>query len=76
MFNSIQKPRHEQLATDDQLVKHGLKMLDEIFAQTQSEVVGSLRDMCVNLHRDCQRIRTEAITLAKELDFSSYMGNN
>ena len=69
MFNGIQRPHHDKLGIDDQLVESGLRMLEEISEETQSELVGSFRDMCVNLYRDCRRIRTEAFVMARELDF-------
>lgn len=55
--NSMQRSQHDPLSLDDQLIDAGLRTLDKIVEDTQSEVVRSFREMCTELVQDSQRRR-------------------
>jgi len=67
-FNSMQRPQHDQLSLDYQLVERGLKVLDEVAEETQSEIVRSFRQTCAGLHRDVERRRAEANVMADNIN--------
>jgi hypothetical protein len=70
-FNSMQRPQHDQLSLDNELVDTGLQMLDQITEETQSEKVRSFRKICTGLHWDAQQRRAEASMIANSLDLST-----
>jgi hypothetical protein len=67
-FNSIQRPHHEQVSFDNDLVDAGLKMLDRVVEETQSEIVRSFRTTCTGLHLDAQQRCAEASVVDNCLD--------
>jgi hypothetical protein len=70
-FNSMQRPQHDQLSLDNELVDTGLQMLDQVAEETQSEIVRSFRKTLTGLHRDAQQRRSETSVLANSLDLST-----
>ena len=56
-FNSMQRPQHNQLSLDNQLVDRGLKMLDQVADETQSEIVLNFRKTCAGLHQRSAEMR-------------------
>jgi hypothetical protein len=76
-FNSMQRPQHDQVSFDNQLVDRGLQMLDQVAEETQSEIVRSFRKTCAELHRDAQRKGAEASVMENTLNtlnLSTYSG--
>lgn len=67
-FNSMQRPQHDQLFLDNQLVDRGLQMLDKVAEETQSGIVRSFLKTCACLHQNAQRRRAEASVMANSLD--------
>ncbi|KAH7122740.1 fungal-specific transcription factor domain-containing protein [Dendryphion nanum] len=67
-FNSMQRPQHDLLSLDNELVDKGLQMLDRVEEETQSEIVRSFRKTCTGLHRDAQQRRAEASVMANSLN--------
>jgi hypothetical protein len=63
-FNILQRPYHDQAFFDDELVDSGLRMLEKVAEETQSEIVRSFRETCTGLHLDAQQRRAEASELA------------
>ena len=55
--NGMQRPQHDMLSLDNQLIEAGLRTLDKIVEDTQSEVVRSFQKMCSELVQDSQRKR-------------------
>jgi len=74
-FNGLQRPQHDKLFSDNQLVDTGLRILEQVLVETKSEVVRSFRDICTELHQDCQRKHAEATVMASDLDLSVYLVN-
>lgn len=55
--NGMQRSQHDTLSLDEQLIEAGLRTLDKIVEDTQSEVVRSFQKMCAELVQDSQRRR-------------------
>ncbi|KAF3396969.1 hypothetical protein DPV78_007848 [Talaromyces pinophilus] len=55
--NGMQRSQHDTLSLDEQLIEAGLRTLDKIVEDTQSEVVRSFQKMCTELVQDSQRRR-------------------
>jgi hypothetical protein len=72
-FNGLQNPHNEKLSSDNNLVDTGLRMLDRIVEDTQSEVVCSFRDACGTLNQESRRRRAEASVMASSFDLSAYL---
>ncbi|KAJ4292762.1 hypothetical protein N0V90_009425 [Kalmusia sp. IMI 367209] len=75
-FNGMQRPQHDKLFSDNQLVDNGLRMLDQVLEETHSEVVRSFRDACAKLHWDSRGRRAEATVIAKDLEIPTHLVNS
>lgn len=68
--NSMHGSRHDDRSSDSQLIEAGLRTLDKIVEETQSETVRSFRDTCAELNQDAQRRHTETTMMADNVDVS------
>ncbi|KAF2645213.1 hypothetical protein P280DRAFT_486464 [Massarina eburnea CBS 473.64] len=72
-FNNMHMPQHDQLSLDNQSVETGLKMLNQVAGETQSEIVRSFHKTCAGLYRDAQRKHAETIVIVNSLDLFAYI---
>jgi hypothetical protein len=72
-FNGLQNPHNDSLSSDNNLVDSGLRRLDRIVEETQSEVVSSFRDACATLSQASRQRRAEASAVSNSFDLSAYL---
>lgn len=72
MVNSMHRSRYDNMSLDNQLVEAGLRTLDEMVEETQSEALRSFRKTCTELNQDALRRRVEAAVTANNADFSMF----
>ena len=72
-FNNMQNDHHDKLLLDDQLVDTGLRILEQILEDTQSDIIRSFHDTCLKMHRECRQKRAERLGTVNDLDISAYL---
>ncbi len=70
----MDRSQHDKLSYDSQLIEAGLRTLDKLVEETQSDLVRSLRDTCTELNQDAQRRRVEVTMMANDAD-NMYFGD-
>lgn len=70
---SMQVGPYDQLSLDGQLIESGLRKLDRVLEEIQSEVIRSFRNTCAELNEMAQRRRSEAKRMAHNTEMSTYL---
>lgn len=60
----MQESQYDKMPLDGQLINAGLRTLDEMVEETQSEALRTFRKKCTELNRDAVRRRFEAAVTA------------
>jgi hypothetical protein len=72
--NTMHESQYDKLSLDSQLVEAGLRTVDTMVEETQSEILRSFRATCAELNQNSLRRRVEATIMGKDADFPAQNG--